>query len=66
MCDSEVILGGELAKYLMPYERQLRERLIKKYSFDTDASYFGFAQCGYELAGAGAALTFLGTFLSTL
>jgi predicted NBD/HSP70 family sugar kinase len=66
MYDSDIILGGEVAGYLIPYEEQIRSQLVDKYSFDTDASYFSFAKCDCEQADAGAALTFMGTFLNTI
>ena len=64
MSDGDVIVGGPVARHLRPYEDKIRKLLIKKYAFETDASYFGLAQCTPEQLDTGAALTFLGDFIS--
>lgn len=50
MCDGNVVVGGPVAKYLVPYQDKIRRMLVEKYSFDTDGSYFSFAQCTAEQA----------------
>lgn len=64
MSDGDVIVGGPVARYLGPYVDKIRKLLIKKYAFETDASYFSLAQCTPEQLDTGAALTFLGDFIS--
>ena len=66
MCDGNVVVGGPVAKYLVPYQDKIRRMLVEKYSFDTDGSYFSFAQCTAEQADTGAALMFLGDFISNI
>jgi predicted NBD/HSP70 family sugar kinase len=66
MSDGDIILGGPVAKYLPPYQNEITRLLIEKYSFDTDASYFSFAKCTPEQSDTGAALTFLGDFISSI
>ena len=66
MCDGNVVVGGPVAKYLVPYQDKIRRMLVEKYSFDTDGSYFSFAQCTAEQADTGAALMFLGEFISNI
>lgn len=66
MSDGDVIIGGPVAKYLMPYEGRIVRMLVEKYAFDTDASYFSFAKCTPEQSDTGAALTFLGDFISRI
>lgn len=50
----------------VPYQDKIRRMLVEKYSFDTDGSYFSFAQCTAEQADTGAALMFLGEFISNI
>ena len=66
ICDGNVVVGGPVAKYLVPYQDKIRRMLVEKYSFDTDGSYFSFAQCTAEQADTGAALMFLGEFISNI
>ena len=66
MCDGNVVVGGPVAKYLVPYQDKIRRMLVEKYSYDTDCSYFSFAQCTAEQADTGAALMFLGDFISNI
>ena len=66
MCDGNVVVGGPVAKYLVPYQDKIRRMLVEKYSFDTDGSYFSFAQCTAEQADTCAALMFLGDFISNI
>lgn len=66
MSDGDVIVGGPVAKYLAPYEGRIMKMLVDKYAFDTDASYFSFARCTPEQSDTGAALTFLGEFISRI
>lgn len=66
MNNMDVILCGTLAKYLKEYEEEIRNKLIKKYSFDTDASYFGFAQVDQDKAQTGVAISFVMKFISSV
>lgn len=63
MCDGDIILGGPVAHFLKKYETIIKQQLIKKYCFDTDASYLSFATCTVEQSDTGAALIFLGEFI---
>lgn len=66
MCDGDIVVGGPVAKYLVPYKDRIKAMLIEKYSFDTDGAYFGFAKCSSEQSDLGAALTFLGEYISNI
>lgn len=63
MSDSEVIVGGPVARYLKPYLDDIRERLSQKYAFDTDGSYCSLAKCTPMQADSGAALEFLTDYI---
>ena len=66
MCDGDIVIGGPVARYLEPYKNRIAMMLVDKYSFDTDASYFNFAICSTEQSDTGAALSFLGEFISSI
>lgn len=66
MFDGDVVVGGEMSKYLRKYEEQIRSMLIEKYSFDTDGSYFSISQCTSGEADCGAALMFLADFIKNI
>ncbi len=66
MSDASIVLGGPVARHLVPYKDRIIDLLVKKYAFDTDASYFSFANCTSEQSDAGAALTFLGDFIRNI
>lgn len=63
----EMLLSAvRLQSIWVPYQDKIRRMLVEKYSFDTDGSYFSFAQCTAEQADTGAALMFLGEFISNI
>ncbi len=66
MTDGDVVIAGPVAVYLEKYLEDIRAKLVKKYSFDTDGSYFGLALCGYEQSQTGAALEFIGEFVNNV
>ena len=66
MTDGDIVIAGPLAVYLKDYLEDIRAKLVAKYSFDTDGSYFGLASCDYELAQTGAALQFIGEFINNV
>lgn len=66
MFDGDVVIGGPVAEYLKNYEEVIKEMLVEKYAFDTDGEYFSFAKCLPEQSDLGAALMFLGEFISSI
>lgn len=64
MTDGDIVIAGPVAVYLEKYIEDIRKKLVAKYSFDTDGSYFGLASCDYEASQTGAALQFIGDFIN--
>ncbi|MBQ4283344.1 MAG: ROK family transcriptional regulator [Lachnospira sp.] len=64
MTDGDIVIAGPVSVYLEKYIDDIRKKLVKKYSFDTDGTYFGLASCDYELSKTGAALTYIGEFIN--
>lgn len=62
--DRDVVVGGVMARYLPEFEKDIRKRLIDKFSFDTDASYFSLSKCTAQRADTGAAIMFLTDFIN--
>ena len=44
----------------------IRQRLIDKYSFDTDGRYFSISSCTSERTDTGAAIMFLSEFINSI
>lgn len=63
MMDCDIVLGGTVAPYLKKYEDSIKERLVKDYSFDTDAEYLRIADGSRRRAELGAALSFVARFI---
>lgn len=63
MTDTDIIVGGPVSVYLEQYVELIRSRLVEKYSFDTDGSYFRIGMCDYSLAQTGGALPFIDRFV---
>ena len=63
MMDCDIVLGGTVAPYLKKYEDRIKERLVKDYSFDTDAEYLRIADGSRRRAELGAALSFVARFI---
>lgn len=63
MMDCDIVLGGTVAPYLKQYEDSIKERLVKDYSFDTDAEYLRIADGSRRRAELGAALSFVARFI---
>lgn len=66
MTDNDIVIVGEVAHYLYDYQDEIKEILAKKSAFDTSADYLTFARCSDEMSQAGAALMFLGDFISRI
>ncbi len=64
--DRDVVVGGVMARYLPEFEEDIRKRLIDKFSFDTDASYFSLSKCTAKRADTGAAIMFLTDYISKI
>lgn len=62
--DSDVIIGGEMARCLKPYAEQLREELIRRSGLKEDGKYLRFCNYGKYDAAIGAALYHIDQFLS--
>lgn len=66
MTDNDIVIVGAVAHYLYDYQDEIKEILAKKSAFDTSADYLTFARCTDEMSQAGAALMFLGDFISRI
>lgn len=66
MTDNDIVIVGVVAHYLYDYQDEIKEILAKKSAFDTSADYLTFARCSDEMSQAGAALMFLGDFISRI
>ena len=64
--DRDVVIGGVMARYLPAYEEDIRNRLISKFSFDTDACYFSLSKCTAKRADTGAAIMFLTEYINSI
>ena len=64
--DMDVVIGGVMARYLPAYEEDIRNRLISKFSFDTDAGYFSLSKCTAKRADTGAAIMFLTEYINSI
>lgn len=64
--DCQVVLGGLLAGYIGPYLNDLRERLSKVATFETDGSYCSVSSFGYWSTCVGAALNFVSRFMDEI
>jgi len=64
--DCQVVLGGLLAGYIGPYLPELRERLSKISTFETDGSYCTVSTFGYWSTCVGAALNFVSRFMDEI
>ena len=60
--DRDVVIGGVMARYLPAYEEDIRNRLISKFSFDTDAGYFSLSKCTAKRA----AIMFLTEYINSI
>lgn len=64
--DCQVILGGLLSGYIGPYLYDLRRRLQKIATFETDGSYCTVSSYGYWSTCVGAALNFVSRFMEEI
>ena len=64
--DRDVVIGGVMARYLPAYEEDIRNRLISKFSFDTDAGYFSLSKCTAKREDTGAAIMFLTEYINSI
>lgn len=62
--DSDVIIGGEMARFLKPYAERLRAELARRSSLREDGKYLKFCNYGKYDAAIGAALYHIDQFLS--
>ena len=62
--DSDVIIGGEMARFLKPYAEQLRTELARRSSLKEDGKYLKFCNYGKYDAAIGAALYHIDRFLN--
>ncbi len=66
LLDCQVVLGGLLAGYIGPYLYDLRTRLQKIATFETDGSYCSVSSFGYWSTCVGAALNFVSRFMDEI
>lgn len=64
--DMDVVIGGMMSRYLSEYEEEIRQRLVSKFSFDTDGSYFSLSKYTSERTDTGAAIMFLTDFINSI
>lgn len=62
--DTDIIIGGEMTKYLEQYSTQLRQALISNSMLKEDGKYLHFSNYGKFDAAIGAALINIDNFLS--
>ena len=64
--DRDIIIGGVMSRYLTGYMDDIKARLVSKFSFDTDGSYFSLSQCTSKRADTGAAIMFLTNYINSI
>lgn len=64
--DRDIIIGGVMSRYLTGYVDDIKARLVSKFSFDTDGSYFSLSQCTSKRADTGAAIMFLTNYINSI
>ena len=66
LLDCDVILGGYVGAYLEPYIDEIRKRILKISTFDTDSDFVKLCSYKNESIAAGAALHFISQFIKTI
>ena len=66
MFDSEILIGGKVASYIIPYLDIIKNKLQTLNSFDTDGNYLKLSQCEQQEAGIGVALMFIGEYIQNI
>ena len=64
--DCQIILGGVLSGYIGPYLYELRDRISKIATFETDGSFCTISSYGYWSTCIGAALNFVSDFMQEI
>lgn len=62
--NSNIIIGGEISRYIKEDSGVLKKRLITLSTFETRADYLHFSQFGSNASSIGAALIFVDSFLN--
>jgi predicted NBD/HSP70 family sugar kinase len=62
--DSNIIIGGEVSRYLEKYFDVLRQKLVSLSPFETTHEYLHFSQFGDNASSVGAALILVDSFLN--
>lgn len=62
--NANIIIGGEVAKYLEEYYDQLHKKLMALNTFGTNANYLYFSKSGDNASGIGAALLLVNSFFN--
>lgn len=63
--NSNIIIGGEISRYLEKYGDMLRTRLVSLSTFETSADYLHFSRFGDNASAIGAALLLVDAFLNS-
>ncbi len=64
--DAEVIIGGEVGRYIGPWMEELRELAADRNTFERDASYLSACRHRVESSALGAALVQVERFMSNV
>ena len=62
--DSDIIVGGEISRYLEQYSEMIYQKLLPLNTFDERRNYLHFSKYGSDASAIGAALLWVDMFLS--
>ncbi|MCR4690501.1 MAG: ROK family protein [Lachnospiraceae bacterium] len=66
LMDCDIILGGYVGAYLEPYLEDIKKRVLKISTFDSDTEYIKLCSYKSESIAAGAALHYISQFIKTI
>ena len=66
LMDCDIILGGYVGAYLEPYLDEIKKRVLKISTFDSDSDFIKLCSYKYESIAAGAALHYVSQFITTI
>lgn len=64
--DEKLILGGDLARYLPPYTKEIQRRVASYDSYLQDVSYLDIGALSFDAASIGAAAHFIEKFIAAV
>ena len=66
LMDCDIILGGYVGAYLEPYLDEIKKRVLKISTFDSDSDFIKLCSYKYESIAAGAAMHYVSQFITTI